>query len=162
MIEPLPLLARGDDEAIKIIVGVIVAIVWGIISLVAAVNKKVKEQQRRQQYNQMPPGVPTMPSGGAGPVIFSEPTPPPLPRQRSKRRKQRQEQMVPSDEVVEVAHVPLASSPPIEGQAARASAAQQAAPEASRVARLLRRPDSLRAAIILNEVLSPPKALRDE
>lgn len=151
----LPILARGEDDAIKIVIGVVVAIVWGIISLVSAINKKAQEQRRRQQYNQLPPQYPAQPD-----LVFAPPAPPPIPRQKGKRRKQRAAAPdVPQEELVEVA--PMAVSAPIESPAARARAAQDAAPEASRVARLLKRPDTLRAAFILNEVLSPPVSMRD-
>lgn len=147
-------LARGDDDAIKIVIGVVVAIVWGIISLVSAINKKAQEQRRRQQYNQLPSQYPTQPD-----LVFAPPAPPPIPRQKGKRRKQRATaHEVPQEELVEVA--PIANSA-IESPTARAKAAQDAAPDASRVARLLKRPDTLRAAFILNEVLSPPVSMRD-
>jgi len=82
--------------------------------------------------------------------------PPPPAKGKSKRAAKRQtiSKPLPSVPVVRQAAAPAA--PPTPAATRTAAVAQP-----SQIARLLRRPDSLRAALILNEVLSPPVALRE-
>ena len=58
------ILARSaDDDWIKVVFGVIVAIIWGLGALVSAVNNKAQDAKRRQQYGRLPVDVakPTSP-----------------------------------------------------------------------------------------------------
>jgi hypothetical protein len=160
------ILARSsDDDWIKVVFGVIVAIIWGIGALVAAVNKKAQEAKRRRQYNRLPSDVarrqqPTSPRAmGAG---F-----PPQPAPKAAKPRAKRRPVVVAQPPVPVAPV-YAAPPPISqaappaaiSQSTRRASAAAAAPSASRIGRLIRRPESLRAALILNEILAPPPGLR--
>jgi hypothetical protein len=157
---PLPhILARsGEDSFIKILFGIIVLVIWLGGALMSALQKRAEEAKRRARYNQMPTGytrpVPPVPANPAG-----FPTPPP-PKAKSKRAAKRQNlgKPLPSAPAPAIVRPTLATAPPTPATT-RATPAPTAQP--SQIARLLRRPDSLRAALILNEVLSPPVALRD-
>src|SRR5689334_420410 len=73
------ILARGDDELMKIVFGVGAVIVWGIFQMIAAVAKKAEENKRRMRYNRLPEDVAYRPG---------VPTPPPVPtQQRPKQAK---------------------------------------------------------------------------
>ena len=154
------LLARTrDDEIMKIIFGVGAVVVWGIFQLIAAVAKKAEENKRRAQYGRLPEGVATRPG-------FPAPPPVPVP-QRPKAAKKPKRRAVPAQPVPVAAAIPAAyqSATPqhaavVEGPKGRAKQAGDL-PPANRVGRLVRQPATLRAAFVLNEVLSKPVALRD-
>lgn len=155
------ILARSsDDDWIKVVFGVIVAIIWGLGALVSAVNKKAQDAKRRQQYGRLPVDVakPTSPRAmGAG---YPKHQTAKAPKPRAKRRP-----VVVAQPPVPAVHVyqappPISETAPPIAQSARDAAAAAAAPPANRIARLVRRPDSLRAALILNEILAPPPGLR--
>src|SRR5258705_9768809 len=75
------ILARSsDDDWVKVVFGVIVAIVWGLGALVNAGNKKAKEAKRRQQYGRLPRDV------SASPAQQQQQQRPKAQKQRSKRR----------------------------------------------------------------------------
>jgi hypothetical protein len=165
------ILARSsDDDWIKVVFGVIVAIIWGIGALVAAVNKKAQEAKRRRQYNRLPSDIarrqqPTSPRAmGAG-------FPPQAAPKQAKARGGKRRPVVVAQPPVPVAARSYQQAPPpppisqpaapIAPSARKASAAA-AAPSASRIARLVRRPESLRAALILKEILAPPPGLRSD
>jgi hypothetical protein len=141
------ILARsGEDSFIKVIFGVIVLVIWLGGALMSALQKRAEEAKRRARYNKMPTGV-------------TRPVPPPVPppaKSKPKRGVKRQTVSNPPPSAPIIRQPAVATAP-------RAPAPTRAAPaaEPSQIARLLRRPDSLRAALILNEVLSPPVALRD-
>src|SRR5689334_13093307 len=85
------ILARGDDEFMKIVFGVGAVIVWGIFQMIAAVAKKAEEQKRRRQYNRLPEDVAYRPG---------IPTPPPVPaHQRPKQAKKPKRRPVPAQPV---------------------------------------------------------------
>jgi hypothetical protein len=151
------LLARSDEDSmIKLIFGAIVAIFWVGGAIISAINKRVQENKRRAQYGQMPP-------------TFMRPIPPPVPnpagfsnapakaKAAKKAAKRKPVPAVPQPQARPALSVAAAASAPA-APSARPAATAQAAPSA--IARLLRRPETLRAALILNEVLSPPLSLR--
>jgi hypothetical protein len=156
---------------LKIVFGVGAVIVWGLFQLISAAAKKAEEAKRRQQYGRLPADVVTARGGygGAGPM------PPPVPvgqwpqahaNQGKAKGKGRGKAVkrgagavgrpMPAPPQVAVAHAAV-----VEGPKGRAKQAGDVAP-ANRVGRLLRQPGSMRAAFILNEVLSKPVALREE
>jgi hypothetical protein len=150
------ILARDNDsDIIKIVVGVIFLALWGLGALISAWNKKAEQERKRRQLGQLPQGLsqyyakqlqtPHQPQYVA--------PPPPPPTQRSKKRRKSSIAAPPVP-----AGPPPAPAPVATVQATTAPAS--AAPEVARVARLVHRPESLRAAFILNEVLSPPVSLR--
>jgi hypothetical protein len=140
---PIFVAKSSEDSTIKLIFGAIVVAFWLGSALISAINKRVQENKRRARYGQMPQGfnrpAPQSARTAAG---FS---PPPV-KAKSARRAKRQ--------AIAVAP-PISAAPP-----APARAASKAAPPAQ-IARLLHRPESLRAALILNEILSPPLSIRD-
>ena len=149
------ILARsGEDSFIKVIFGIIVLVIWLGGALMSALQKRAEEAKRRARYNQMPTGYTRpVPPPVQNPAGFPAP---PVAKSKSKRAAKRQtiSKPVPSVPVVRQAAAPAA--PPTAAPVRSAPVAQP-----SQIARLLRRPESLRAALILNEVLSPPVALRD-
>jgi hypothetical protein len=156
------ILARsGEDDLMKIIFGIGAVIVWGIVQMIAAVAKKAEDAKRRRQYGRLPEDVAVRNRAGI-------PTPPPVPsQQRPKQPKSKgKRRPVPALPVAATASsATYASATPqhaavVEGPKGRAKQAGDAAP-ANRVGRLVRQPGTLRAAFILNEVLSKPLALRD-
>ena len=161
-----PILARTrDDEIMKIIFGVGAVIVWGIFQAIAAIAKKAEDAKRRQKYGRLPEDVATRRP--------NFPVPPPVPtRQRSqaskakgKGRGTKRPIPVPARPTAPHSPIPQSATPQyaavVEGPKGRAKEAGDVAP-ANRVGRLLRQPGTLRAAFVLNEVLSKPVALRDE
>ncbi len=156
------ILARSDDtDAFKIIFGVIVAIIWGIASLVAALNKKAAEAKRRQQFGQLPSGLPQgqYPRVPVPARVF-QPGPPQPVQKKSKKKA-----AVPPPITF---HAATPENRPVDEGARSPSAAPlrtaaaTATAKPSRIGRLIRRPDSLRAAFILSQVLEPPKSIRPE
>lgn len=158
MLDLSPILARTrDDEIMKIIFGVGAVIVWGIFQAIAAIAKKAEDAKRRQKYGRLPEDVATR--------TPSFPVPPPVPTQKRGKQPKPKRRATPAPPVT--VRQPAAVPPTAPAYAAvaqtapaRAKPASTAAP-ANRVGRLLRQPASLRAAFILNEVLSQPIALRD-
>jgi hypothetical protein len=146
----------SEDSMIKLIFGAIVAIFWIGGAIISAINKRVQENKRRAQYGQMPP-------------TFMRPIPPPVrnpagfahaPAKGKAVKKAAKRKPVPAAPQPQArpALTMAAAQPAPAAQPARPATAQ-AAPSA--IARLLRRPETLRAALILNEILSPPLSLRD-
>jgi hypothetical protein len=154
MIALLPsFLARSDEDSmIKLIFGAIVLAFWVGGAIISAINKRVQEGKRRAQFGQMPP-------------TFMRPIPPSVPNPAGFSGKAKPPKKVAKRKPVAAPQPP--ARPALTAPAARpAPAAQparpatpQAAPRA--IAQLLRRPETLRAALILNEVLSPPLSLRN-
>jgi hypothetical protein len=148
----------SDDSMIKLIFGGIVLAFWLGGALISALNKRIEENKRRARYGQMPAGytvpppVPAARSAGFAP--------PPAKAKRAKPAKRASQRLA-----------AVAPQPPPRPTFSTAAAPAQPAPAApprqpssappSQIARLLRRPESLRAAFILNEVLSPPLSVRD-
>jgi hypothetical protein len=158
------ILARSsDDDWIKVVFGIIVAVIWGLGALVSAVNKKAEEAKRRQRYARLPQDAtaPTSPRAlGAG-FPSQQPQTARTKQQKKQRQPKRRPVVVPTPPVpaVPVYAAPAVAAPAATTQPARNAIAAAAAPPASRIARLVRRSDSLRAAIILNEILAPPPGL---
>ena len=157
------ILARSSDtDFVKVIFGVVVAIIWGIASLIAAVNKKAAENKRRQQYGQLPSdrGRAAMPPIPVPRQVF-KPAPPPI---QKKQKKKAPPQKAPPPQPVFQAASP--ENRPIDEGAksptARSTTAAAVAANPSRIARLTRQPQSLRAAFILATVLEPPKSAHSE
>jgi hypothetical protein len=160
----LPILARSnDDDFTKIIVGVVFVVLWGLGALISAWNKKVEQERKRRQMGRLPTGLPSGPSPAPytpppQPVLYPPPPPPAAARPKQKQRR-RQAAFIPSppaeSQPAPVPHAVAAQPAP------RAAAKSDAAPsEASKIARLVHRKDSVRAALILQEILSPPISLR--
>ena len=158
------ILARTrDDEIMKIVFGVGAVIVWGIFQAIAAIAKKAEDAKRRQKYGRLPEDV-----ANRRP---SFPVPPPVPTQqrsqakaKSKARGNKRPIPIPARPTAPHSPVPQSATPQyaavVEGPKGRAKQAGDIAP-ANRVGRLVRQPATLRAALVLNEVLSKPVALRE-
>jgi hypothetical protein len=153
-----PILARSDDESIiKFIFGAIVLVFWLGGVLLSAIKKRVDEAKRRASYGQMPSGFtppPTVPMPSAG-------FPPALPKGKvkpAKRAAKRQAPPPPPKPAPAQVASRLAAPPPAPPPQSRAAPATV---PPSQIAHLLRRRETLRAALILNEVLSKPLSLRD-
>jgi hypothetical protein len=135
---------------IKLIVGVIVAIFWAIGGIASAVKKKSDEAQKRTRAR--------LPSGAAAPV------PAPASYPAPKRVRSQQKKLAPVQQTF-AAPPPAPPRPPVTAQPAQTAPAAKVNASApvppDQIARLLRRPETLRAAMILNEVMAPPKALRE-
>ena len=173
LISQFLILARdSDNDVIKIVVGVVFLAIWGLGALISSLNKKAEEERRRRQLGQLPQSIrqapygqqpypaqypaqypPQTPYGG-----YAAPQPPPPPPQETQRKRRRKSAAAPP--------VPTSGPPEMPAPAvavkAEAAAPGPAIPEIARIARLVHRPDSLRAALILNEVLSPPVSLRQQ
>jgi len=152
----LPILARNsEDSMIKLIFGAIVVAFWIGGAIISAINKRVQDSKRRASYGQMPP-------------TFQRPIPPPVPNRagfaggkaakKAAKRKAVAAAAAPQPQARVAQAAPLAQPAPPASAARPAQAAQH--PPCT-IARLLRRPETLRAALILNEVLSPPLSLRN-
>jgi hypothetical protein len=157
------ILARDNDsDVIKIVVGIVFLALWGLGALISAWNKRAEEERRRRQLGQLPKTLGTDPyarqySAQAQygyPVV--QPPPPPAPsQQRSKKRRKSSISAPPVPTPPPEIHTPA----PMAVQA-QAPARPSPASESARIGRLVHRHDSLRAALILQEVLSPPLSLR--
>jgi hypothetical protein len=161
MLTPLLILSKSDDgDLIKIVVGVVFAALWGLGALISSWNKKVEEQRKRRQSGTLPRDVrqPT-----AYQPQYPYPAPPPVPPAPARQRKRRRPAVAPAPppppEQAPEKPVPVSAT----ASPTRAQAPQQRheLSESGRIARLLLKKDSLRAALILQEVLSPPVSLRD-
>jgi hypothetical protein len=165
---PLHILATDDDTgtAFKILFGVIVVMFWIIKAVMSAVSQNKKPTPTRRGQ---PPRQPLSYGGN-------------MALQQQQRRQQQRPARIPPRNVPQVnpraqqqrPYPPRLVQPqsvpaPLRAQVIDpASTGSRPAPkttrpstaDAARVARLLRRPDSLRAALILNEVLGPPVSLR--
>jgi hypothetical protein len=145
----------SDDHWFKLLFGAIMVVLWVGGAILSAIKKRMEENKGRQQYGRM-----------AGPVAM--PAPPPVPRvpPRKIAKPQVHRQRVVAPPLPPQARVAVAA-PPVRIAAATASAEPRRAAGGAgvappnQIARLLRRPDSLRAALILNEVLGPPLSIRD-
>jgi hypothetical protein len=167
---PIILAARSHDEDwIKILFGVMAFLIWVGGAIVSAIKKRAEENRRVQRYGQMPAGVtPT-----AAPPMLPPPVPQRMPqtagRAKSGRTMAKRVQAPPAARVtagVVAATLNRAAMAAPATVLAAAAPVQRAAPlspaPANQIGRLLRRADSLRAALILNEVLSPPLSLRED
>jgi hypothetical protein len=142
----------------------IVVAFWVIGAIASAINKRAEAAKRKRKSVQFP-------EGGA----FR--TPPPVPqtvayptqpaRNAGKKfgGKRRRTQAAPPP-VAQASPAPSAGLRERYGDAPTDEAppgrkAKPAVAPAGQIGRLLRRKDSLRAAFILNEVMSPPLAMRD-
>jgi len=157
------LLARSsDDTTIKIILAVIAVIIWAVSASVSAAKKRTEDARRRQQYGVLPPDL--NPLGYAPPIPQAQ-----LGRAVAKAQKKQQKQRGRGQQAARqqgaVQAPPLPRRAPAQQEQhapTTVGPSPSAAVQPSRIARLARRPDSLRAAFILSEVLAPPKSLRDE
>lgn len=161
----LPLILADDDAdtALKILFGVVAVMIWIIKVVISSVSANKKQADaRRRQIARPRPGY-----GGATPQQRPARVPPPtvpvfnqrVP-QRNRPAQRRQPLAVAVPLPAQIIEQPSPAPPRRPAQAPARVAARPSA-DASRVARLLRRPDSLRAALILGEVLAPPVALRN-
>src|SRR5438067_12337456 len=160
------LAARSHDEDwIKILFGVIAFFIWIGGAIVSAIKKKAEENRRVQRYGQMPASVtPT------APPVFPPPVPQRTPQAAGRGKsgrtmgKRAQAAAPPARATVAAAatfnRTAPASTTPTATVPSRP--APSAPAPANQIGRLLRRADSLRAAFILNEVLSSPLSLREE
>ncbi|MDB5320314.1 MAG: hypothetical protein JWN40_1945 [Phycisphaerales bacterium] len=154
---PIFVAKSSEDSMIKLIFGAIVVAFWLGSALISAINKRVQENKRRARYGQMPQGF-TRPAPPSARVAAGF-SPPPV-KAKSARRAKRQA-IAPAPQPPVRPTFSTAVAPPISAAPpAPARAASKAAPPAQ-IARLLHRPESLRAALILNEILSPPLSIRD-
>jgi hypothetical protein len=142
----------------KIVFGVAAVIIWGLFQLIGAIAKKAEDAKRRQRYGRLPEDVARR---GGTPL----PVPPPVPGQRKQNKvkgnRRRAPLVAPPPPVVQQ-QVQAIASGVREAAASRPQVRRAAAgAPAGQIARLLRRPESLRAAVIMNEVMSKPLALRE-
>jgi hypothetical protein len=156
------ILARsGEDELMKIVFGVAAVVIWGLFQLIGAIAKKAEDAKRRQQYGRLPEDVAR---GGGTPLPV--PAPPPVPwgqkqtKGRGNKKASKRAPLVAPAPPPAVQPVPAIASGVREAAASRPQARAAGAP-AGQIARLLRRPESLRAAVVLSEVMSKPVALRE-
>jgi hypothetical protein len=165
---PIILAARSHDQDwFKILFGVIALFIWVGGAIVSAIKKKAEENRRVQRYGQMPAGMaPTLPP----------PVPPAVPRVqpaavgrgKSGRTIAKRVQAAAPPARAAVAAVVAGTFNRAAAPTATATASAQprattsSLAPANQIGRLLKRADSLRAALILNEVLSPPLSLRDD
>ena len=158
-----------DDDWVKILFGVMAFLIWVGGAIVSAIKKKAEENRRVQRYGQVPAGVkPT-----ATPPVLPPPVPrtPPAMAGRGKSGRtvaKRLQAVAPPPARATAAAAAtfnrtaaISPTPPVTVAAQPRGASSSPAP-ANQIGRLLRRTDSLRAAFILNEVLSPPLSLREE
>jgi len=157
------ILARSsDDEFMKIVFGVGAVIVWGLFQLIGGIAKKAEEAKRRQRYGRLPADVARR--GGAPPLPI-----PPMPGQRKQNKAKGTRKVAaapPPKRAALVAPGATAFAAGGGGQAAQQPVAVAKRPRAAgapagQIAGLLRRPESLRAGVILNEVLGRPVGLRE-
>lgn len=147
----------SDDAFIKVVVGIIIMVFWLGGALMSALKKRADDAKRRARYNQTPAGF-KRPARAPATAPAGVPT--------AQRAKSRANQRAPKRQ----AYVPLATAAPSVSRITAAPTAPAPSRPArtaavappSQIAHLLRRPESLRAALILNEVLSPPVSLRGE
>jgi hypothetical protein len=153
----LHILARSDtDSAVKLIFGVIVVVFWLIGALVSAVNKRAEENRRRAAAGQIQRGFPMLPQQAAPDVRLSQMTAPArVAQQRPAARRA-------APAAGAIAAMPSAnlSKATAATQVTRSQGAAKVVPP-SQIGKLLKRPETLRAAFILNEVLSPPLSMRE-
>jgi hypothetical protein len=165
MITELLILARdNDNDVIKIVVGIVFLALWGLGALISAWNKKAEEERRRRQLGQLPKTLgadpyarqyPQYPAQAQYGYPVAQPPPPAAPQRSKKRRKSAiSAPPIPTSTPEISAPAPMVAAQP------QAPARPSAASEAARIGRLVHRHDSLRAALILQEVLSPPLSLR--
>jgi len=129
------------------------------------------ERLRRQsapERREPPPMAETAPAESASPAVFERPSPPPPPpRPRVEKPKVKKPRPVPVTVVAPAATLPildvLPADPP-RPQAAPTVAAPQkprrVAPATAQLLSLLQTPGSLQTAILLQEVLGPPRCRR--
>jgi hypothetical protein len=151
----LHILADRDEGLGKVIFIIATIVIWGIGAIAAAVKKAADEKKKRERMIRQQGGYyrPAPPP----PQVYNIPPPPPPATKSKKKRRQPvappvQAQLV--DEGESVVHVQLAKQAVEQPKAAPLA-------EAQRVARLIHRPDSLRAAFILSEVLAKPVSQRE-
>lgn len=151
------ILARSsDNDAVKVIFGIIVAVFWLIGALASALNKKAKENQRRQASGQLPGnlGAARFPIP-AVPVMSQAPAPP-----TRKKRKVPKLPPTPAQAAPQVQQAQIDAEAPTSRQQQQRSQANLT--PANTIGRLPQRPEWLRAAFIMNEVLGPPLSLREK
>jgi hypothetical protein len=161
------LAARSHDENwIKILFGVMAFLIWVGGAIVSAIKKKAEENRRVQRYGQMPSGVTPAPPMLPPPV--PQRTPQTAGRAKSGRTMAKRVQAAapPARTMAAAAATfnrtaAISAAPPATVAAQPRAASPSPAP-ANQIGRLLRRADSLRAALILNEVFSPPLSLRED
>ena len=158
MLTPLLILSNSDDgDLIKIVVGVVFAALWGLGALISSWNKKVEEQRKRRQSGQLPREIrqPT-----AYQPQYPYPVPPPVPAAPARQRKRRRQAVAPAPPPPPQ-QAPAAATTAAPATQTEAASKSSPASDAGRIARLVLRKDSVRAALILQEVLAPPVSLRD-
>jgi hypothetical protein len=188
MLIGLHILARGEDDAVKIIFGIIVVVVW-IVSAIASQLKKQKQQQKKeadwerilreqtqgtppQSQQQTPPVLRPQPQRTVPPPTPSRPRPVPqakkrsVPKQRpSPPRPVSRPQSPPPRQVPAMARTEESDTHAVLTRQAPAAPVQPLRPPPSltteSLARWLR-PATLRQQFILTEILQPPLSLRDQ
>jgi hypothetical protein len=162
---PANFLARSsDDSMIKLIFGAIVMIFWIGGALISAINKRIEENKRRARYGQMPAGytVPPAQPPAATARAAGFPTPPAKAKSAKRGKPAPKRQQMPAARPQPQARPTFTTlAAPVQSAPVAPVRQQQASAPPSQIGRLLRRPESLRAALILNEILSPPLSVRD-
>lgn len=151
--EPHILAGSDTDAAVKLIFGVIVVVFWLFGALISAINKKAEENRRRAAAGQIPPVNYRIP-----PLV-----PPELQLSRMAAPARVVQQRPAARRAAGgIAAMPSAnlSKSAAATQVTRNQGAAKVVPP-SQIGKLLQRPETLRAAFILNEVLSPPLSERE-
>lgn len=163
------ILAQRDDNDggwVKVLFGVIFAIIWAVSALGTWLNKKHEEARRQRLREQLNQGMPE-PQAPVRPPTVPVPThrAPPAPQNRfPKRAPQKRGRAVTTPPPVPVLEeaIPATTSPvtATEISGTKTSGATLPAASAASLARWLR-PETLRHQFILTEILQPPLALRE-
>jgi hypothetical protein len=158
MMSMLSILAKSEDDSIiKLIFGVIVVAFWLISALVSAINKKAKETRRRESFGQLPRDLKSSPPLPPEVRLKRMTAPPPKIRPAQKSTP-RSTYAAPAIVAMPTSNLSRAATAT---QVTRTQSAAKVVPP-GQIARLLQRPDTLRAAFVLNEVLTPPLSIRGE
>ena len=153
----LHILARTEtDSMIKLIFGVVVVAFWLIGALISAINKKTEEARRRGMLGPTPRGFTVLPQTPPE-VRLSRMVVPPVPAQAAKRAVKRPSYAAPAIAAMPSSNLSTAS---VATAVTKSQGAAKVVPP-SQIGKLLKRPETLRAAFILNEVLSPPLSQRE-
>jgi hypothetical protein len=152
------ILARSEmDSTIKMIFGAVVVAFWLIGALVSAINKKAQENRRRESYGQLLPGL--TPARQTPPEArLAQMVAPPVPQRRPAVKGP--SYAAPATARIEAMPSSNLRNVAVATQVTHKQPATKVAPP-DQIGRLLKRPDTLRAAFILNEVLTPPLSLRE-
>ncbi|MGC4032668.1 MAG: hypothetical protein QM754_13240 [Tepidisphaeraceae bacterium] len=165
----LPMLAAGDDSLVKIVIGLVVAVIWVAVQAYQKLTEKGDKK--------LPPSRP--PAERRPPPVRQLPQDPPITGQLPQRQNRPKPQRRPQQSPPPVRTPPRLETPGVRapaamselpparpprravGEAPPASGAAQTLPRGQVVGALLK-PRNLKKAFILTEILGPPVAMKGE